>query len=636
MSAAQINITLGTAGHIDHGKTALVKLLTGCDTDRLKAEKQRGMSIDLGFAPCRIADLEVGIVDVPGHENFIKTMVAGASGMDAVMLVVAADDGVMPQTREHMEILTLLGVRHGFVALTKIDRVDEEHRKLVLEDTRDFLTGTFLEGAPVCPVSSITGDGFEPFLATLCDLLESLQPRSLDGVFRLPVDRAFSAHGHGTIVAGIPVCGTAHVDDEVLLLPEGTVGRIRQIEVYGRGGDTVKAGQCAAVNIRHWDAHDIRRGHVITLPGYFETQQWFVARLRLLRHEKLVLKSGTQLKLHTGTSEVAASIYPLEGDRIGAGEECLVQFRTAAPIVAGPGDHFIIRSLSPVRTIGGGALVEGVARRLKRNRPGLIDDLCERANVIADPRRFVEYAVKHAESGAARENELATRTKTRNDRVREVLAALTQEGKVQLVAPGLTMHRDTMAEMSGCVMGLVEEFHRARPESPGMLLEELRRASDIDHAVLDGLIGAMKTDGRLVERNGRLASAGHSTSFQGEDAKHLDAIEGLFRSAVFHPPGIEELRDKTGTDRRTVERLLKILQEHERLVRVEGGILFHRDAVERARDILVDHTQREGRLESVKFKYLLETTRKFALPLLDHFDRVGVTRRVGNTRYLRK
>ena len=263
----QINITLGTAGHIDHGKTALVKCLTGCETDRLKEEKERGMSIELGFAPCKIADKQVGIVDVPGHENFIKTMVAGASGMDAVILVVAADDGVMPQTREHLDILTLLGIRHGIVALTKIDRVSPEHRATVQANVAAFLRGTFLENAPILPLSNITGEGFDPFLEALWALVQSIEPRRLDGVFRLPLERGFSISGYGTVVAGIPVAGMARAGDEVVLLPENVTGRIRRVEVYGQPSDAVKAGQCAALNVGHWGHHAIHRGDTLTSPA---------------------------------------------------------------------------------------------------------------------------------------------------------------------------------------------------------------------------------------------------------------------------------------------------------------------------------------------------------------------------------
>ncbi|MDY0168281.1 MAG: selenocysteine-specific translation elongation factor [Thermoguttaceae bacterium] len=635
MPAEQINVTLGTAGHIDHGKTALVKLLTGCDTDRLKEEKERGMSIDLGFAPCKIGDLEVGIVDVPGHENFIKTMVAGATGMDAVLLVVAADDGVMPQTREHLDILTLLGVRHGFVALTKIDRVDSEHRELVLTLTREFLRGTFLEEAPICPVSSITGEGFEAFYETLCRLTGSVEPRRLDGVFRLPVDRAFSAHGFGTVVAGIPLCGSARVDDEVVLLPAGTTGRIRQIEVYGRPADMVRAGQCAAINIRHWDAGTIRRGQVLTLPGYFEPQEWFTARLRLLPGTKLTLKSGTQLRLHTGTADMPAKVFPLESDSMTAGGEGLVQFRVPGGLVAGPGDPLIVRLPSPARTIGGGILLEGGPRRLKRNRPDTVELVRQCAEAVSRQKDFIAYAVRTAPAGAAGAAELSVRTKTRPETLGNLLAGLAAEGEVVEAGAGLFIHRDVLAEVSAQALKCVGGFHKNSPESPGMAPDALRGALKLDKPVSDALMSLMKTAGRLTERNGLVALPGHSAVFQGDDARYAEAIEALFLAKPFQPPGIEELIANIGADQTTVERIITVLRQHKRLVRVEGGLLFHRDAVEQARERLVDFLNREGRLESVKFKYLLDTTRKFAIPLLDYFDAAGVTRRVGNTRYLK-
>jgi len=636
MPVPQINITLGTAGHIDHGKTALVKLLTGCETDRLKAEKERGISIDLGFAPCRIAGFEVGIVDVPGHENFVRTMVAGASGMDAVMLVVAADDGVMPQTREHMEILTLLGIRHGFVALTKIDRVDAQHREMVQEDTRRFLRGTFLENSPICPISSITGEGFDEYFDALADLISHLDPKPLDGVFRLPVDRAFSARGYGTVVAGIPVSGSARIDEELVLLPEGLLSTIRQIEVYGQSSDVVKAGQCAAVNVRHWDAKKIRRGHVVTLPGYFTPQQWFVTRLTLLSDEQIAVKNGMQLKLHTGTSDVAATVFLLEGDRMASGEEKLAQFRTNAPLVAGPGDRFIIRSLSPVRTIGGGVIIEGVEHKLKRNRPGLVEDLRRRDRAMADTRCFIECAVRHAELKAASEADLAARTKTRPEKLRAILAELVAAGKVLALSPSLFMHPDSEAETTRHVLDVINGFHRETPASLGIDLEELRQRCGIDRIVLDGLLARMKTDGRLRDHGGRWAAPDHTAAFQGEDAGHAEMIEELFRNAAFQPPSTQDVCDRVGIQPAKAEKILKTLREHKRLVRVEGAIHFHQEAVDEAQRRMVEHIRREGRLESVQFKYLLDTSRKFAIPLLDYFDRVGVLRREGNTRFLKQ
>jgi selenocysteine-specific elongation factor len=635
MPSEQINVTLGTAGHIDHGKTALVKSLTGCDTDRLKAEKERGMSIDLGFAPCTIEDLEVGIVDVPGHENFIKTMVAGAVGMDAVLLVVAADDGVMPQTREHLDILTLLGVRHGLVALTKIDRVDPEALELARADVEEFVKGTFLEGSPLLPVSSVTWEGYDALREALVTLLQSVEPKPIDGVFRLPLDRSFSVKGYGTVVSGIPVSGSARIDDEVELLPQGAVERVRGIEVYGRTSDVVKAGQCAALNVRHFDPHTIRRGDTLAAPGYFSPGHWYAASLRLLPLEKIVLKHGDHVKLHTGTAEVGAVVYLMEGDAVRSGEEQLVQIRTSAPVVAGPGDRYIIRTLSPVRTVGGGTIVEGTPGKLKRSRAGVYEDLQQRAAAVSDERRFVEYCLKTARSLAAADEDLAVRTKLPAGRVQQLLDELIQENKVLAITPRLYMHDDIAVECKDRVVGLVAQYHRQSPEKPGMTLEELRLQCDQESNVLDGVIALLKAEGRLVEQKGRLAASEHRPSFTEEDEAYLEAVESLFRQQLFYPPSPEEIAEKTGATEEVVERILRILREHEKLVQLEEGLLFHCEAIERARALLIEYIEREGRLESVRFKYLLDTTRKYALPLLDHFDRVGLLRRVGNTRYLK-
>ncbi|MCU0873373.1 MAG: selenocysteine-specific translation elongation factor [Pirellulaceae bacterium] len=635
MAQPQINITLGTAGHIDHGKTALVKSLTGCETDRLREEKERGMSIDLGYAPCAIGDLEVGIVDVPGHEHFVKTMVAGAAGMDGVILVVAADDGVMPQTREHLDILTLLGIRHGLVALTKVDRVAAEDVELAQAELADFVQGTFLDGSPILPVSNVTGQGYDRFYEALQGLVGQITPKATGGVFRLPVDRAFSVQGFGTVVAGIPVCGQAHLGDEVVVLPHQLAGRLKRIEVYGRASDTVLAGQCAAVNVGHWESDAIRRGDTVTLPGYFSPDAWYVCRLRLLPRDKLRLKQGGAVKFHTGTTEVNAAVYSLEEGELREPGEYLIQVRTQTPIVAGPGDHFILRSLSPTQTIGGGTIVEAVSRRLKRTRPMLREELQRRANAVPDDARFVEYCIRTAPSLTVDEAQLAIRAKVLPGRLQEILAQLTRARKLVGMSAGRYMHRDTAAEACARVLEIVEQSHTDAPESPGMTWEQLKLATHWDKPVLDGLIVMLKTDGRLVERNQHLALPTHQATFAQQDARHLEAIETLFRERAFQPPDAGEIVQATGIPQAAVEKTLKLLREHGRLIWVGQGLLFHVEAIELARQRLVEHIRQEGRLESVKFKYLVATTRKYALPLLDYFDRTGLLRRDGNTRYLK-
>jgi len=633
MAQPQINLTLGTAGHIDHGKTALVKSLTGCETDRLREEQERGMSIDLGYAPCTIGDLEVGIVDVPGHEHFVKTMVAGAAGMDGVLLVVAADDGVMPQTREHLDILTLLGIRHGLVALTKIDRVSAEDVELARAELADFVQGTFLDGAPILPVSNVTGQGYDLFYEALQALVGRITPKATGGVFRLPVDRAFSAPGYGTVVAGIPICGQAHLGDEVVVLPHQLSGRMKRIEVYGRVSETVLAGQCAAVNVGHWESTEIRRGDTVTLPGYFTPGAWYVCRLRLLPRDRVRIKQGGEVKFHTGTTEVNAAVYNLDEGELREPGEYLIQVRAHTPIVAGPGDHFILRALSPVQTIGGGTIIEGVPHRLKRTRPNLRTDLQRRAEAVPDDAQFVEYCIRTAPALIADEAQLAARAKVLPQRLKEILAQLTRARKLVGMSAGRYMHRETAAEACERVLEIVGQHHAAAPDSPGVSWEQLKQATHWDKPVLDGLIVILKTDGRLVERNQHLALPTHQATFAQQDAQHLEAIEALYRARAFQPPEAAEITQATGIPQAAVDKTLKLLREHGRLVWVGQGLLFHREAIDAARQRLVEHFRQEARLESVKFKYLLDTTRKYALPLLDYFDRTGLLRREGNTRY---
>ena len=636
MATIQKNITLGTAGHIDHGKTALIKCLTGCDTDHLKAEKERGMSIDLGFAPCTVSGLEVGIVDVPGHENFIKTMVAGATGIDGVIFVIAADDGVMPQTREHFDILTLLGVKYGIVALTKVDAVEPARVKKVTAEVKDFLAGTFMEDAPILPVSSITGEGFDTFYEALKKLVDTIEPKKTDGVFRLPVERTFSVKGYGTVVTGIPVAGTVKIGDDVVLFPQGTKGRIKAVQVYKRNSDTAMVGQCAAINVPQWDYKDIERGCTVTLGDYFKPQQWFLCNLRILPDVKSPLKNGVNMKFHTGTSEVVATIFLLEGDSIAAGQESLVQVRLNRPqqIVAAPRDRFILRSLSPVQTIGGGMIIEALEKKLKRNDERVLQDAQERAKAVMFVRDFVEYCIKTAVDFAAGENEISFRAKMLPRPLKKILVGLVDEGKVLNLSQKLYIHRDTCHDVKQKLLDIVNEFHRSKPESPGISSEQLLEVSRLKKDIFDGLIEILVSQGKLVERKHRLALPEHQEMFSDDEQIMLRSIESLFKTRPFNPPKYEEVVEHTKAEPESVRKILKILVEQEELVRVDKDLLFHREAVERARELLIEYIKKEGGLESVKFKYLLETTRKFAIPLLDYFDRIGVTRRVGYTRHL--
>jgi selenocysteine-specific elongation factor len=635
MTTQQHNITIGTAGHVDHGKTALVKLLTGCETDRLKIEKERGMSIELGFAPCVIADLEVGIVDVPGHENFVKTMVAGASGIDGCILVVAADDGVMPQTREHMDILTLLGVEHGIVALTKVDAVPPERTEAASQEVRQFVASTFLQDAPILPISNITGQGFEEFYEALKAMVAAITPKTANGVFRVPVERAFAAKGYGTIVAGIPTCGSVAIGDEVELLPPRKKGRVRSVQVYGRDSTHAMAGQCAAINIPQWDHKDIERGNVVTVSDYFAPGQWYLCELKLLDYEKADLKNGARVKFHTGTSETTAGVYLFQEGSLKPGRQCLIQVFLNDPVVAGPRDHFILRSLSPVRTLGGGMVIEAIDRRLKRTHPEILAEVADRAKAVSLPKSFVEYCVKTAESVAADEKQLSLRTKTPLKELAPLLAELAGEGRILPLGARLFLHVDTAGRVQQRLLDIVRDFHRQRPESPGITREQLMTDSAVRKDVFDALTEQLRSEGKLVERKGCLALPEHREQIKDAEQQLLQNVEAMFKSHPFDPPAMQEVADKVRITQQQLHRAIRILSEQQRLVRVEQDLYFHAEAVAAAREKLVAYIKENGGLESVKFKYILDTSRKYAIPLLDYFDKIGVTRRMGYTRLLK-
>ncbi len=632
----RINITIGTAGHVDHGKTAMVRLLTGCETDTLKAEKERGLSIDLGFAPCTIGDTGVGIVDVPGHEHFVRTMVAGAAGMDAVMLVVAADDGVMPQTREHLDILTLLGVADGMVVMTKIDRVTPQIVDQRSRELREFLKGTFLEGAGIATLSNMTGEGFDGFYKALTALIARVKPRSVEGVFRMNVDRAFSPRGVGTVVTGIPVSGSAAVGAEVELLPQGQAGRINAIEVYGEAGEAAMAGECAALNVRRWDRDSIRRGDTVAEPGFFRPLRWYVSSLRLLQDVRFVLKNGTRVRFHTGTSETTASIYLMAGGQASAGDELIVQVRTEDPLVAGPADRFIIRGLSPVTTLGGGMVIEPLDRRLRRSRAGTLEDLYKRAEAVGDDTAFVTYCLDVAGLCGVKPRDISLRIKAPLARVQAILADLAGGDAAVELADGLFMSAAAAQEAALRITRALRAHHVAVPESPGLSAEALEGEAGLCQTVTSAIARRMVAQGVARESAGRLALASHQVRVRGEDREVFERVEQIFREASFAPPSVAEVIEQTGLDVARVKKAVGSFLERGILVRVGEGLFFHRDAIAEAQRRLNCYIRREGRLESVKFKYLLDTTRKYAIPLLDYFDNANVTVRVGYTRYLKE
>jgi selenocysteine-specific elongation factor len=631
------NIIIGTAGHIDHGKTVLVKALTGRDTDRLAEEKERGISIDLGFAPLVLSDGSVaGIVDVPGHENFVRNMLAGATGVDLALLVVAADDGVMPQTKEHLAILDLLGVSRGVVAITKIDLVDEEMLELVTDEVDELLEGTALEGSPVVPVSCVTGQG----VAELRSEIErqAAEVRLKDEALppRLPIDRVFTLKGIGTVVTGTVWSGTVSDGDQLELLPAERSVRVRALQVHDSDRETVYAGERAAMNLAGISRGEISRGDLLTAPGVMRPTYMVDVRVKLLRDWGKVLKRGARLRLHHGTREVLGRIYPLEADRIEPGDRVPAQLRLESSIVCTPGDRFVLRSYSPVTTIGGGTVVDAHPRKHKVHDPAALSDFAELET--ADPGRTVAVHLARAARPVS-EMELMISSGLPPVAVSEGLEAMLSSGLAVALGENRSaayVHKSHCDDAIDRLRSDLEEFHAGKPLAEGMVKETLKKKAlkSWDARSADTLIermaenGDLEIDGKFVRLAGSQASV---TSDQ--QALMTDIIRRIGANPVA-PPTLSELADELGQDRRMLSELLGIAEKERKVVRVSPELYFSPEAIALAKTKLRSSMGPDG-IAVGDFKNHVGTTRKYALPLLEYFDRTRVTVRVGDVRKLR-
>jgi len=630
-------ILLGTAGHIDHGKTRLVKLFSGCDTDRLPEEKKRGMSIDLGFGSCMLGgDLRIGIVDVPGHEKFIRNMVAGVSAIDLILLVVAADDGVMPQTREHIQIVELLGLTKGLVALTKIDMVDGEIRELALEDVKEFLQGTFLKDAPVIPVSSETGEGYEAFWYALQEVVSTIEPRGTRGVFRMPVERVFTVKGLGTVATGMPLTGAVNLDEKVELLPVGKETRVRGLQVFKKQARQAMAGDCVALNLSELNHREVHRGMVLGQPGYFKPTRLVDGRLMLLPGAQHVLKDGAPIRFHVGTSEVMGTVALLDRKKIGPGESGFAQFRLRDEVVVDARDRFVVRLQSPVVTVGGGVVIREQDRKLKRFKAHVLEDLESREQAISSDEGTLAFTLRKRGANPVRKAELARLAKLPEATVEKGLSALREKGAlVEMPGEGGLMHEEALGEAFQALRAELEAFHKKNPFRIGMAATDLRSASGLDRNVFDLLCRRGLESGDLVEGEGVIGLKGRGAEPDASASAQLEAMERAFLEGGMSPPSLADAAKGAGVDVSRGRALAGRLKDQGLLVEVAEGMLFHRETVRKAREALVAHLKEHGEIGAVTFRDLVGGSRKYVYPLLDSFDVAGVTIRRGNLRYLK-
>ncbi len=633
-------LILGTAGHIDHGKSSLVKLLTGVDPDRLKEEKTRGITIELGFASLMLPDGQLlGIVDVPGHEKFVKNMVAGAAGIDLVAMVIAADEGVMPQTREHMEICTLLGIKHGLVVLTKIDLVDEELLELVTEDVLDFTRGTFLEQAPILPVSTVTGEGTEKFAPAVAALAADIPPRRQTGFFRLPVDRVFSMKGFGTVITGTLISGQVRTGDTVSVYPGGGKARVRGLQVHNRGVEEAVSGMRTAVNFQGVEKAEISRGDVLSTPGALIPGYMLDVHFQYLASNDKPVKNRTRVRVHTGTSEVSAHLILLDRDIIEPGQSAPVQLRLEAPLVCVRDDRLVVRRFSPARTIGGGKILNPIPPKHRRHRPELVQSIL--ALEEAPLEEVVLFHCQQAQARGVSLTMLRVMTNTPEKQLEKALDALLSSRRLILADKDkrLYLHADVIAAVAETARATLARFHENQPLKKGMPRQELksRIEKEAGGRVFELVFQRLSKAGELVQEDGQVRLAGHTVSLGQDHSDLRRQIVAIYQDSGLSPPLFKELKKNLGqSDDRAVKDVLQLLTEEGTLVKVKEDLYFSAAAIEQLAAQLTAFLREHQEITTPQFKKMTKTSRKYTIPLIEYFDTSKLTIRIGDIRKLRQ
>jgi selenocysteine-specific elongation factor len=631
------HVILGTAGHIDHGKTSLVKALTGVDTDRLKEEKERGITIELGFTFLDLpSGIRLGIVDVPGHEKFVKHMVAGAWGIDLVALVIAADEGVMPQTREHLDICSLLKVKRGLIVLNKVDLVDQELLELVKEEVTETVKNTFLAGAPILAVSSSTREGIPGLISTLDRMSEEIEERPSDGLFRLPIDRVFVMKGFGTVVTGTLVSGSLSVGETVEVLPAGWEGKVRNLQVYNLPVERAYAGQRTAVNLQGVETSAFERGNVLLHPNTLTSSQMLDVFLELLPGNPRPIKHRTELRFHIGTNLTAASIFLLDREELTPGQGAFAQLRLDRPVIALPHDRFVIRGSSAIQTLGGGVVVDAHPPRHKRNSASEMKDL----TLLRDgtDEEVLRLHILRSGAGGIAFRDLLDRVTMPQEGIKRLLRKMAEKGDILFIDPDklkvIDMRR--FQELRDGALGQLRDFHQKFPMKSGLAKEELRTKlpEEMDVKLFQILLNGLIQSEEVVIEKDILKLKGHRVS-SGDDKGLIKRIEEAMLKGGLQPPSSKELSEEWSEDEETVRQILEHLSHEGGLVKVKAGMYFHRTHIDHLKERVVSFLKQNREINTSQFKEITGGSRKFAIPLIEYLDQVKVTLRLGEKRILR-
>jgi selenocysteine-specific elongation factor len=632
------HLILGTAGHVDHGKTALVKALTGVDTDRLAEEKNRGITIVLGFAELTLpGGIQAGIVDVPGHERFINNMLSGIGGIDLVMLVVAADEGVMPQTREHFDICRLLNIRKGLTVMTKTDLVDAEWQQLVNQDIEELIKGTFLQDSGIFPVSAKTGQGIPELLAGLERMCEGVAERESGGILRLPVDRVFTMKGFGTVITGTLGSGKVKNGETIEILPTGLKARVRGVQVHSRAVDEALAGQRTALNLQGVEKERIERGNTLTTPGLLTPTYMVDALVTLLPEVEKPLKNRRLVRFYIGANRVLGNMVLLGREELVPGGECYVQIRLREAIIAMGGDRFILRSISENRTIGGGLILDPLPMKHKASDKDLIPSLqvLEKGEV----EEKAEVFLHHAGFRGMDLSGFRCRLPLGEGASKKILQKLREKGKAFTLDSETRhlLHLDFYEMLKQRALQVLGDFHHKKPLEPGLQKAELfsRMSRMINEKTFQAILDRLVREEKICVEEKLVRLAEHKIRLSTEEDKAVRSIEELYRRAAHKPPYSRSLPQELGLDPKLVSDLLRHLTETNRLVHIQGDLFMNPDVLEQAKEKIRAVLGEKGEFSITEIKELLNSTRKYLIPLLEYFDATGFTARKGDKRVLR-
>ena len=632
------HIIVGTAGHIDHGKTALIKALTGTNTDRLKEEQQRGITIDIGFAFLNIGhDIELGIIDVPGHEKFVKNMLAGVGGIDLAILVIAADEGIMPQTEEHLAICDLLHIQRGLVAVTKSDLVDEEWLDMVLEDIREGVQGTFLQDAPIVPVSSKTDAGLDQLLHELEILAVQVKERNTEGLFRLPIDRVFTIKGFGTVVTGTLIAGTVQPEDVVEILPEHITTRIRNVHVHDHPVRHAYAGQRTALNLHGLEKRTIERGMVLSTPGFLNQTFMLDAHFTLLTNASKSLKHRQRVRFHHGTNEILARVILFDREELQPGESTYIQIRLEAPLVAMARDRFIIRSYSPIMTIGGGEILSIHPQKHKRS-----GDVLERLQTLqhGSLEEILSLYVHDARFQPITPQAISGMLALHEREISQSFQQLLQQGVIiQTGSQGMAViHRSYYQQLQTTINDVLTDFHRQFPLKAGMMKEELRKKlpSSLPTHIFQQALEELMNTGTICVEQKLVRKGDHRIRLTSDQERAKQKLEQVYLSSRFQPPNASDAVKHTGLPEKEGQEMLRLLMDEGTFIRLEGDLYYHKDVLQDMIAKIVAYLKHHQEIAIGNVKDLFQISRKYSVPILAYLDAEGVTLRKGDVRILRE